>query len=152
MRYLSQPQPWRVFNRLHTDLDRFLASQMEEDNVNQAAFSGGDWMPAVDIREESTHYLIHADVPGVDPSQIDVTLDNGILTIRGERQENHDESHEGYRRVERVRGSFTRRFNLPESVEAEKIVAKSKNGVLEITIPKSEQVLSRKITVDTETA
>ncbi|MFP4244636.1 MAG: Hsp20/alpha crystallin family protein, partial [Ectothiorhodospira sp.] len=107
-----------------------------------------DWVPAVDIREEKDAYVLHADVPGVDPKAIEVHMENGVLTIRGDRKEESTEERENYKRVERVRGSFYRRFSLPDTADAERISARSVNGVLEVRIPKQEKVQPRRITVE----
>lgn len=106
-----------------------------------------DWAPAVDIRETAKEYIVHADIPGVDPGKIEITLEDGVLTIQGERQSEHEDTTKEYRRVERARGRFYRKFNLPDTVNEDKVSAKNKNGVLEITIPKQEKVLPRKIEI-----
>lgn len=121
----------------------FFPALWEEDN-NIATSS---WMPQVDVKEENDRYVFLADIPGVNPKDIEVTSENGALTIKGERKIDKDEEREGYRRIERSRGSFYRRFNLPESVDTDKINARSNNGVLEITIPKTEKVKAKKIKV-----
>ncbi|HKL77064.1 MAG TPA: Hsp20/alpha crystallin family protein, partial [Gammaproteobacteria bacterium] len=91
---------------------------------------------------------ITADLPGVDPERIEVSLENGVLTIRGEREEDNSEAHGQYKRVERIRGTFFRRFTLPDTADAENVKAKSRNGVLAITIPKQTQRQPRQITVE----
>lgn len=106
-----------------------------------------DWVPAVDIRETAKEYIVHADVPGVDPEKIEITLEGGVLTIQGERQWESKDAEKEYRRVERARGRFYRKFNLPDTVNEDKVSAKNKNGVLEVTIPKQERVLPRKIAI-----
>lgn len=105
------------------------------------------WVPAVDIKEEEKAYVIHADVPGVKPDEIDVSMEGGLLTIKGERKEDKEEEKEGYKRVERVRGSFYRRFSLPDNADAEKIDASSENGVLKIVIPKKTAEQAKKIKI-----
>lgn len=105
------------------------------------------WAPAVDIKEEADKFIVHADVPGVDPKDIEVTLENGVLTISGSREEEKKEEREGYSRVERMSGKFFRRFMLPESVNEDKVTAKTDKGVLRITIPKSEKQKARRISV-----
>ena len=102
----------------------------------------------VDIKEEENRYVIHADVPGVDPADIEVNMENGVLSIKGERESESKEEREGYKRVERVRGSFFRRFNLPDTADAEAISAKSKDGVLEIVIPKQEKPQPKRIRIE----
>lgn len=139
-------EPWGFVNRLQRDLDRLLgASQAPADDSSAVA---GDWLPAVDIKEEPNGFVIHADVPGVEPKDIDVTLENGILTIRGQRRVEAREERDGYRRVERVSGQFFRRFSLPETAAPDGVQAKYSNGVLEVRIPKQQQVQPRRIKVD----
>jgi HSP20 family protein len=88
------------------------------------------------------------DLPGVDPKAVEITADQGVLTIRGKREDVRRESREGYRRVERITGEFQRRFSLPESADAQNIKAKFVNGVLEVAIPKLAQVQPHRITVE----
>jgi len=88
------------------------------------------------------------DLPGVDPKAVEITADQGVLTIRGQREDTRKESREGYRRVERITGEFQRRFSLPDSADAQNIKAKFLNGVLEVAIPKLAQVQPRRITVE----
>jgi HSP20 family protein len=93
--------------------------------------------------------VLHADLPGVDPKDIDITLEKGVLTIRGRRElENREEKH-GFRRVERVTGEFYRRFSLPDTADSQAVKARFANGVLEVAIPKQPQVLPRRISVET---
>lgn len=106
-----------------------------------------EWSPAVDVKETSNEYVLNVDVPGVKPENIDITLENGVLSLKGERQwENQDEQN-NYKRVERARGTFFRSFSLPESADADQVKAKSNDGVLEIVIPKQPKAQPRKIKV-----
>ena len=111
--------------------------------------TGNGWTPRVDVREEESRYLILADVPGVNPADIDISMDKGVLTIKGERKsENTTEGAAGrLTRVERRYGAFQRSFALPDSADADAITANGKNGVLEIAIPKKAQAAPRKISV-----
>jgi len=143
---LVRYEPWNLLNQFRRDMDRFYETPGEGDETSSIVTS--DWIPAVDIKETDTAFEIHADIPGVDPKDIDVHMENGILTIKGERQTENKEEHEGYKRIERSRGSFYRRFSLPDTADADKISAKSNHGVLEITIPKQEKVQPRKISVE----
>jgi HSP20 family protein len=118
------------------------------ENAEGSAIATSDWAPSVDIKETDSAFEIKADIPGVDPDAIEVHMENGVLTIKGERESEKKEDKEGYKRIEREWGSFYRRFSLPDSADAEKISAKSKHGVLEITIPKQEKVQPRKIAVE----
>ena len=101
----------------------------------------------MDIIEEKDRFVLRADVPGVDPADIDLSMDAGVLTVSGERKSEVKTENEGFRRVERVTGRFYRRFNLPETADADGISARSSNGILEVTIPKLPEVQARRITV-----
>jgi HSP20 family protein len=138
--------PLMNLQRFQRELNK-LFQEGEEGDTSKIATS--QWAPAVDIKEEDDRYLITADIPGVDPKDIEVTMAHGMLTIKGERKYAADEEKKGYRRVERIYGSFYRRFSLPDDCNAEKIAAAGKNGVLEITIPKQEKSQPRRISVGT---
>jgi HSP20 family protein len=129
---------------MRREMDRAFDSRADEGS----SVATSDWVPAVDIKEEKDSFVIVADIPGVDPKDIEVHMENGMLTIKGEKESEKKEEREGYKRVERSFGSFYRRFSLPDTADAEKITAKSNNGVLEVTIGKQEQVQPRKIAVD----
>lgn len=143
---LVRYEPWSMLNQLRREMDSMFKTPAQgEEN---SAIATSDWVPAVDIKETDSAFEIHADIPGVDPKDIEVHMENGMLTIRGERKSESKEEKEGYKRVERQWGSFYRRFSLPDSADADKINAKSKNGVLEITIPKQDKAPARKINVE----
>ncbi|HFD79368.1 MAG TPA: Hsp20/alpha crystallin family protein [Gammaproteobacteria bacterium] len=146
---LVRYEPMSLLNQLHGEIDRLFDTRLGRygDEGNQLA-AASDWVPAVDIKEEDDRYVIHADVPGVDPKDIEVSMEDGVLSIKGERQSENKEEREGYKRIERVRGSFFRRFSLPDTADAEAISAKSKDGVLEIVIPKQEKVQPKRIKVE----
>ncbi len=137
---LIRYEPWSMLEQMRREMDRV----MGEDN----AASTSDWVPAVDIKEDEACFTITADVPGVDPKAIDVHAEHGVLTIKGERDSEKKVEREGYKRIERVHGSFFRRFTLPDTADTDKISAKSDHGVLTITIPKVERSQPRRITVD----
>lgn len=129
--------PWRRMHRLQNELNSMF-TQRRSDDDELGTIATSDWAPAVDIKEEDKRYLVVADIPGVDPKDIEVHMEGGILSISGEKQEEHKEEKEGYKRVERSYGSFHRRFSLPDNADAEGINAKSRHGTLEVTIPKRE--------------
>ena len=138
-------EPWSLFNRLNRQLDQAFNKTTATD-VSAPSVS---WIPHVDIYEESERFVVLADVPGVEAKDIDITAENGVLTIRGERRaEKKETDKNGYERVERTSGSFLRRFTLPESANTETIKAKQTNGVLEVSIPKHPQVQPRRISVE----
>lgn len=143
---LVRYQPWNSIEQLRREMGRMLEGHhLPAEEGSSIATS--DWVPAVDIKETEKEFIIHADIPGVDSDDIDVHMEDGMLTIKGERESETKEEREGYKRIERQRGSFYRRFSLPDTANADKISAKSKNGVLEITIPKQEKAQARKIEV-----
>jgi len=131
---------------MRREMDKVFASYADRDDGNSVV--AADWLPAVDVREDPERFVIIADVPGVDPKDIDINMENGVLTISGEKQVESEEELKNYKRVERARGSFFRRFTLPETADAEKISAKFTNGVLEVAIPKQERVQPRKIAIE----
>ena len=107
-----------------------------------------DWMPVVDITEDESGYHIEAEVPGVEKDDLKVTVENGILSIRGERKFEREEKSDKVHRVERSYGSFLRTFRVPEDADGEAVKADFKNGVLTVALPKSEQAKPRQIEVE----
>jgi HSP20 family protein len=138
-------EPWRLFNRFQRDINRAFA---EGTSSSEAANSDIAWLPVVDVHEEAERFVVRADLPGVDPKDVEITAEKGVLTIRGQRHAEKRENGNSYERVERVSGNFLRRFSLPESAETSDIKAKQSNGVLEISIPKAPQVQPKRITVE----
>jgi HSP20 family protein len=130
-------QAFDVFNKL---------ANLEEGDQSNVVTS--QWAPRVDIKEEAGRFLILADIPGVDPKDIEISMDKGILTIKGERVSESTDERERYTRLERARGLFYRRFALPDSADAEAIKATGRHGVLEIAIPKRPETTPRRITID----
>lgn len=142
---MTRYEPWSVLSQLQREMDNLM--RRDTDTTTSPV---SDWTPAVDIRETPDAWLIHADIPGVKAEDLDIHMENGVLSISGKREFSHEEEKEGYKRVERVRGRFHRRFSLPDTANGDKITAKTSNGVLDITIPKQEKVLPRKIEVQVE--
>lgn len=147
---ITRFEPWGLVDLLHRDLDQALGRRfgLTQEDGNGATVA--DWVPAVDIVEEKDRFVLRADVPGVKPEDIDVNMENGMLTVSGERHDEKSEETQGMRRVERVSGKFYRRFTLPDSANADKISAKSNNGILEVIIPKQAEVQARRITVQSD--
>jgi HSP20 family protein len=139
-------EPWGLVNRLHREFDRAFGDAVGA-SVAEASSSVA-WIPSVDVRDEENRFVVHVDLPGVDKKDIDVSAEKGVLTIRGERRSEKTTNDKGYERIERVAGSFLRRFTLPETAQADAITAKQVNGVLEVTIPKQPQVQPRRISVE----
>lgn len=106
-----------------------------------------DWLPPVDIRETSDGFVFQMEVPGMKPEDLDVELHDGVLSIRGSRNEEQREEDKGYVRVERRRGSFARQFRVPTASKAEALTAKVNDGVLTIEVPKADAPEARKVTI-----
>jgi len=132
-------EPWGLFNHLSRNFDGFRVAA-----ANDVAY-----VPAVDVREEKDRFLVQADLPGVKPEDIEITAEKGVLTLRGERKVEKRENDSGYERVERVSGTFSRRFVLPDNVQSDAIKAKFTHGVLEVAIPKTPEVQAKRVTVET---
>ena len=128
-------------NRLFDESFRGIPRQGEDD------LGLGAWAPAVDIYEQDGTIVLKAELPGVDPKDVDVRLENGVLTLRGERKLDSAVKRESYHRVERAYGSFTRSFTLPTVVDAEKIRADFKDGVLKVTLPRKDEARPRQISI-----
>lgn len=137
--------PWSLADLVQRDFDRFSGSRYGRRDLDTPV---SDWAPAVDIVEEKDRFVLRADVPGVAPDDIDISMEEGILTIAGERQTEKHEAAEGMKRFERVSGKFYRRFTLPETANADDISARCANGILEVSIPKQPEVQPRRITVE----
>jgi len=106
-----------------------------------------DWNPKVDVFEKDNNIIVKADLAGVDEKNLDIEIEGKLLTIKGSKEEEHEEKEKGYRRIERSSGSFSRTITLPENINQEKIVADYKNGVLSLTIPKTSEAIPKKISV-----
>lgn len=145
---ITRFEPWSVFDALQRDFDRLAGRRLAAGGRDDNGHSVADWVPAVDIVEEKDRFVLRADVPGVKPEDIEVSMENGILTVSGKRFEETSEEAEGVRRLERISGRFYRRFSLPDTANAEDITAKSDNGILEVVIPKLPEVKARRITVE----
>ena len=133
------------------DLESFPGHlRLFQDTVNRLFTepNGRPWVPPVDILETENELILKADVPDVDMKDVDVRMENGTLTIRGERKFEGTKNEGGWHRVERSYGSFERAFSLPETVNAEAVKADYKNGVLTITLPKKEIAKPRQIKVE----
>jgi len=145
---LTRYEPWSLVNRLHNDLDRIFGREYTGSNDDSRG-AVSDWMPAVDVQETKESFVLRADLPGVDPKDIDITMENGVLTLRGRRQSEATSEDRGYQRIERISGEFFRRFTLPDVADADSIAAKTANGVLTVTIGKRPEVQPKRIQVKT---
>jgi HSP20 family protein len=138
--------PWRVVPRLQDEINRLFGNVSESDSSAATAA----WIPAVDILEYADRFELFVDVPGVEPNKVELTLEDGVLTLSGRRSEQEmPKTGEAlqYRRSERHQGHFYRRFMLPDTVDSENVNAKGKNGVLKVSIPKQAKAKPRRIEI-----
>jgi len=137
--------PFLSVRQLQDDINRLFSGWASSDSSGVTA----DWVPNVDINEFEDRFQLYIDVPGVDPKDVDITLESGVLTITGERfaPAPAEGENEARRRLERGYGRFYRRFILPDTVDAEKVKATDREGVLEIAIPKQAKAQPRRIKV-----
>ena len=139
-------EPLREFATLQNEMNRLFGSVF--DTPPQG--NGGTlrrWMPAMDLVETEDHFVLRADLPGLAEGDVNIEVEDNVLTVSGERKAEHETTKEGYHRVERAFGSFSRSLTLPEGVDAEAVTANFDRGVLEIRIPKPEQRKPRKISI-----
>ncbi len=147
MHHLIKPRHSRMLRSLFGEEPDIIDRWLEEWEEGARPWSWRLPFPATDIKEEDDKYLITVDVPGVERKDIDIQMEEGVLTIKGEKEKEEKEEVKGYVRKERVRGTFCRRFSLPD-VDPEKINAKFKDGVLTITAYKTGKRIGRKITIE----
>ena len=140
---LMHHEPWSLLDILNKEFGRSLALKGQDDSHVETS----QWLPAVDIKEDADKFTLFADIPGVEPKDIEISMDNNVLSVKGKRQFESKKEIDGFTRVERQHGVFYRRFTLPSTANAQDIQAKSKQGVLEIVIPKIDDVRPRSISV-----
>ena len=140
----------REFSRFQNDLNNLFDGRLPLGGAANSAARGGEtlgWMPAVDIYEDTEGVTLSFDLPDVEAKDVDVRLEDGTLTVRGERKFEHADRREAYHRIERNYGVFSRSFTLPTMLDVEHVNAESKNGVLRIFLPKRAEAKPRTIQV-----
>ena len=139
-------EPLREFSTLQNEMNRLFNTVFD---TPAPAGNGGlrRWMPAMDLVESGDHFVLRADLPGLSEDDVTIEVEDSVLTISGERKAEHEVNKDGYHRVERAFGTFSRSLTLPEGVDAEAVQATFDRGVLEVRIPKPEQRKPRKITI-----
>ena len=130
---------WNPTRSLITDFDRIFDSMFTHDSPRLSLAQS--CMPAVDVTETETEFLLSADMPGLDKKDVSIDIHDGVITIKGESAIDNEKSTDDYRIRERQLGSFNRSFRLPDNVNEVKVAAKFNNGVLKITLPKAKEVL-----------
>ncbi len=145
-------EPVRELNTIQHEMNRLFNTLFDSPTTTRDGGSGNGWtprrwIPAMDLVDGGQEFVLRADLPGVTEDDVKIELEENVLTISGERKSERDERKEGYYRVERSSGSFSRSLTLPEGVDAEAIAASFENGVLEVRIPKPESPSPRKVAI-----
>jgi HSP20 family protein len=138
-------EPLRELGTLQTEVNRLFNTVFDSPGGNGGTLRR--WMPAMDLLETGDHFVLRADLPGMSEEDVNIELEDSTLTISGERKTEHEDTQEGYYRVERASGSFQRSLTLPKGVDPEAVTAGFDRGVLEVRIPKPEERKPRKITI-----
>jgi len=150
---LVRYEPWSAVERLHRQIGHLFGTENGAAVNGDSAEGGGaavvNWVPAVDVLEQPDSFVVRADLPGIEPKDIQITADKGVLTISGERKLERSEEQKSVARLERVEGRFLRRFTLPDNVRTDDIRARHLNGVLEVTIPKVAAPEPKRVSVET---
>jgi len=147
MNNVVRQNPWSLMPRLQDEINRLFGS-MSENNDSSSATAA--WVPPVDIHEYSDRFELYVDLPGVDPGKVELTLEDGVLTLSGQRPDEIADSRNNdiqYRRTERSHGHFYRRFVLPDTADSQGVNASGKNGVLTVTIAKHAKAMPRRIQI-----
>ncbi len=137
--------PFRYLAELQEDMNRLFDLSLARLPREAIESAGGEWMPSVDIIDDKDKIRIKADLPGVDKNDVEINIEDGVLTIRGERKEEKEEKDKNYYRRECFYGTFERSIALPAEVEVDKAEANYKDGVLEIVLPKKEESKPKQI-------
>jgi HSP20 family protein len=149
MTTITRLQPFRGFSALQDQVNRIFNETVRSQGDESALTA---WAPSVDIYETPNELVVKADLPEVDEKDIDIRVENNLLTIRGERKFDKSVTEDNYLRIERTYGTFSRSFSLPNTVNAETIRAEYKNGVLTVNLPKREESKPRQVKVNVTTA
>ena len=141
-------EPVTEFHTIQNEMNRLFNTFFDQ----PAPTGHGDapsrrWIPAMDLIETADHYVLRADLPGLDDDDVTIQLEDNVLTISGERKTRHEQHEEGYYRIERAFGNFTRSLTLPDGIDADAVQAQFDRGVLEIRIPKPEQKKPRQVQI-----
>ncbi len=146
---ISPWRPFRELERMRREMDRLWDSFLEG-RPGRKVEEIAEWLPTLDVSETKNELVVRAEIPGIDTKDIDISLTNDLLTIKGEKKQEKEEKGENYHLVERSYGSFTRAIRLPKEVQGDKISASYKNGILKVTLPKSEEAKKKEIKIKVE--
>ncbi|HEX8161876.1 MAG TPA: Hsp20/alpha crystallin family protein [Pyrinomonadaceae bacterium] len=148
---ITRYDPFRDLRSLQDEVNRLFSTNLGR-GFGDEGLSRGAWMPSVDIFENKDSIVLEAELPGMNREDFELTVENNVLTLRGERRFEKKDEADNYHRVERAYGSFTRSFTLPQTVSPENAAAEYKNGVLRVTLQKREEVKARRIEIAGEGA
>jgi HSP20 family protein len=140
-------EPLREFTTLQNEMNRLFNTVFDTPTPGGNANTLRRWMPAMDLVESGDHFVLRADLPGLDQEDVKIEIEDTTLTISGERKAEHEEKEEGYYRLERAFGSFSRTLQLPKGIDPEGVSASFDRGVLEVRIPKPEERKPRRIEI-----
>ena len=141
-------EPFRELSSLQTEMNRLFNTAFDTTSGGAGSAGGARrWTPAMDLLETDDHFVLRADLPGMNESDVSVELEDNVLTVSGERKTEHEERREGFFRMERAYGSFSRSLTLPQGVDADEVSAAFDRGVLEVRFPKPAQRKPRKISI-----
>ncbi len=148
MRSLVTWNPYQELSNWHRDIDDLFRRFFPGDNEETHQLSVSGWLPAIEAFEKDGQYIIRADVPGVEPNEVEVSVLNDTLTIKGNRTRSNEVKEKDYHYTEKAYGSFERRLALPAGIDADKIAAKFVNGVLEVSMPLPQSATARKVPIE----
>ena len=140
-------EPLREFSTLQNEMNRLFNTVFDAPSAGNGGSTLRRWMPAMDLVETGDHFVLRADLPGLSEDDVKIEFEDGTLTVSGERQAEHEAKAEGYYRVERAFGSFSRSLTLPQGIDPEAVTAHFDRGVLEVRIPKPEERKPRRIEI-----
>ena len=140
-------EPARELQSIQHEVNRLFGTFFDAPITASAGVASRSWIPAMDLVEEKDEYVLHADLPGVSEKDVKIELEDNVLSISGTRKSEHETRKDGYYRVERASGSFSRSLTLPKGVDPESIRAEFENGVLEVRIPKPEERKPRRVEI-----
>lgn len=143
---ITRLDPFRRVSRLQDRMNRVFEDVLGR-SIDENELFGGSWTPAVDIVETANELILHAELPGMKSEDVDIRIENNLLTLKGERRFESREDQENYHRRERSYGTFARTFTLPSTVEQDKVSAEYKDGVLKVTLPKREETKPKQINI-----
>ena len=139
--------PARELDTLQGEMNRLFSSFFDTPTPPGNGGNVRRWIPAMDLVETDDHFILKADLPGVEESDVNIVFENNVLTLSGERKTKHEAKKDGYYRLERTQGTFSRSLTMPEGIDADAVTAKFDNGVLEVSIPKPAEAKPRRIQI-----